>query len=115
AIEAADGQRPLLQTPTVGLTVDVSPPVEPGDQDRNASLTLSGVVIEGFVDVTGDLGELRLLHSTMVPGRGLDDDGKPDTSDPSLIVAAADATGNAINSELKVEIAYSILGGLVVP
>jgi hypothetical protein len=115
AIEAADGERPLLQTLPAGLTVDVSPPVAPGSPDRNGSLTFSGVVIEGFITVTGDLGELRLLHSTMVPGRALDDNGKPTTADPSLTVAGTDASGNAINAELKVEAAYSILGGLVVP
>ncbi|MBZ5621699.1 MAG: hypothetical protein LAQ69_23675 [Acidobacteriia bacterium] len=114
AIEAADGQRPLLQTSAAGMSVDVLPPVAPGDPDRNGSLTLSGVVVEGFLDVIGDLGQLRLLHSTLVPGRGLDDSGKPASSSPSVIVEGLSGA-NVINTELKVEAAYSILGGLVVP
>jgi hypothetical protein len=115
AIEAADGQRPLLQTGPGGLTVDVSPPVAPGDPGRSGSLTLSGVVVEGFVDVVGDLGEFRLLHSTLIPGRQLDEEGKPTSSNPSLIVAGLGSTGAVINTALKVEAAYSILGGVVVP
>jgi hypothetical protein len=115
AIEAADRQRPLLQTPVTGTSVDVSAPVAPGDPDRNGSLTLSGVVVEGFLDVVGDLGQLRFLHSTLVPGRQLDEDGKPKASNPSVIVEGLSATGAIINTELKVEAAYSILGGLVVP
>jgi hypothetical protein len=115
AIEAADGQRPLLQTTSAGMSVDVSPPVTPGDPDRNGVLTLSGLVVEGFLQVIGDLGQLRVLHSTLVPGRQLDEDGKPMSSNPSLIVDGLNATGSPINIELKVETAYSILGGLVVP
>jgi hypothetical protein len=115
AIEAADGQRPLLQTSSTGMAVDVLPPVAPGDPDRNGVLTLSGVVVEGFVHVIGDLGQLRVLHSTLVPGRQLDEDGKPKTSSPSLIADGLGVTGTPINTELKVELAYSILGGLVVP
>jgi hypothetical protein len=115
AIEAADRQRPLLQTAAAGMTVDVSPPVAPGDPDRNGSLTLSGVVVEGFLDVIGNLGELRLLHSTLVPGRQLDEDGKPKSTNPSLTVEGLSASGATINTELRVEAAYCILGGLVVP
>lgn len=114
AIEAADGQRPLLQTSAIGMSVDVLPPSSPGDPDRNGSLTLSGVVVEGFLNIIGDLGQLRLLHSTLVPGRQLDEDGKPVSSNPSVIVEALSG-GTAINTELKVEAAYSIVGGLVVP
>jgi hypothetical protein len=115
AIEAADGQRPLLQTNPAGLAVDVSPPVAPGDLDRNGVLTLSGVVMEGFVHVIGDLGQLRLLHATLVPGGELDEDGKPRSSNPSVVVEDLSASGVEINTELKIEAAYSILGGLVVP
>jgi len=114
AIEAADGQRPLLQAPA-GMTMDVSPPVAAGDPDRNGVLTLSGVVLEGFLHVIGDLGQLRILHSTLVPGRQLDENGKPTSSNPSLTVEGLSASGATINTELKVEAAYSIVGGLVVP
>lgn len=114
AIESVDGERPLLQTAKAGMSVDVSPPVAPGDPDRNGSLTLSGLVVEGFLNVIGDLGQLRVLHTTLVPGRELDDNGKPRSSNPSVIVEGLSGA-NAINTELKVEAAYSILGGLVAP
>src|SRR5260370_37343731 len=42
AIEAADGQRPLLQTRSAGMSIYVSPPVGPGVPDRNGVRTLSG-------------------------------------------------------------------------
>src|SRR6185312_12785355 len=69
----------------------------------------------GFIEVVGDLGQLRLLHSTLVPGRQLDEDGKPTTSSPGVMVDGTSSTGSIINSELKVEAAYCILGGLIVP
>ncbi len=115
AIEAANRQRPLLQTVPAGMSVDVSAPVSPGDPDRNGVLTLSGVVVEGFLQVTGDLGRLRLLHSTLVPGRRLDEEGQPATNSPSILVQGTSPTGAVINATLKIEAAYSILGGLVVP
>ncbi len=121
AIEAANGERPVLQTPVIGLLdaglqVDVSPPVIPGDPDRRAALTLSGVVVEGFLHVTGDLARLRLLHTTLVPGRHMhqNGNGEPDTTEPSLIVDP-DFGGTAINTQLKVELAFSISGPLVIP
>jgi hypothetical protein len=114
AIEAADGHRPLLQASAAGMSVDVSAPTAPGDPDRNGNLTLSGVVMEGFVHIVGDLGQLRLLHSTLVPGRQLDEKGKPVSSNPSVIVEGFRG-GLTINTELRMEAAYSILGGIVVP
>lgn len=113
-IEAASGQRPLLQTPAAGLDIQVQPPVVAGDPDRRAALTLSGVVVEGHVEVRGDLGRLRLLHSTLVPGRRLEEDGTPDVVAPSVVVAAGPANA-PLNAQLRVEIAFSILGALVVP
>jgi hypothetical protein len=116
AIEAADGQRPVLQTATTGtsLTVQVQPPAVAGDPDRQAALTLNGVVIEGSIRVTGDLGRLRLLHSTLVPGRRLTETGAPETTDPSLLVEGGPAT-DPINDLLRIEAAFSITGPLVVP
>jgi hypothetical protein len=113
-IEAANRERPLLQTPPGGLEVDVSPPVVAGNADRNAALTLSGVAIEGFVHVAGDLGQLRLLHTTVVPGRSLNEDGDPVGSEPSVIVEGLSA-GNPINAQLHVQAAFSIAGPLEVP
>jgi len=116
AIEAADGERPILQTSTTGtaLNVHVLPPVVPGDPGRPSALTLSGAVVEGSVRVAGDLGLLRLLHSTIIPGRRLLEDGLPETGDPALVVEAENG-GIPINTLLRVQVAFSILGPIRMP
>ena len=101
-IESNDMRRPHLEL-SGALTVIGGGP--------DASLTLSGLLVEGAIDVTGDLGELRLLHSTLVPGRSLHDDtGGPITQSPSISV-----TGGGINEKLRVSIAFSIVGPIRVP
>lgn len=114
AIEAANGERPLLRTPLAGLDIEVSPPVNPADPDRQGALTLNGVVVEGHLTVTGDLGFLRLIHATLVPGRRLNDDGTPAVLAPSLRVAAGPA-GAPLNAQLEIQIAASILGAIEAP
>jgi hypothetical protein len=113
-IEAADGERPLLQTDPAGLEIRVSPPAVANDPDRGSQFTLSGVVVEGFARVTGDLGRFRLLHSTLVPGRALREDGDPQTGSPSLEVSGG-LLNAPINTQLRVEMAFSITGQLLVP
>lgn len=113
AIEAADGQRPLLRTVNAGLEIGASPPADPNDRQRG-ELTLGGVVVEGHLHVTGDLARLRLLHCTLVPGRRLDEDGNPATTDASLIVEAGPPAAR-INERLRVELAATISGPLRVP
>jgi hypothetical protein len=113
-IQAANGQRPLLQTAAAGLEVASEPPVNPANPDRQAALTLSGVVVEGHLHVTGDLGRLRLLHSTLVPGRSLDDNGEPTSNGPSIDVDPGPAA-TPLNAQLRLEVAFSIMGPLAVP
>jgi hypothetical protein len=113
-IQAANGQRPLLQANASQLEVDASAPVSAGDPDRRAALTLSGVVLEGHVHITGDLGRLRLLHATLIPGRSLDDDGNPATNQPSIVADAGPANA-PLNAQLRIEIAFSILGAIFAP
>ncbi len=117
-LEAADGERPVLQSETAGLEIRVAPPAQPADPDRGAEFTLSGVVLEGSLDITGDLGRLRILHSTLVPGRRLTEEGLPATSENSIEVAA-DAPDNGdtvdINTQLRVEMAFSISGPIEIP
>ena len=115
AIEAADRERPLLQTADTGFGIAVSDPASAGDPDRNASFTLSGVAVEGFLHVTGDLGRLRLFHSTLIPGRRLGEDGHAATNDAGLIVEGKNGTGETINSQLRIESAFSIFGQFIVP
>jgi hypothetical protein len=117
AIEAADQVRPLLRTPTpaTAFEVQVLPPAVAASKDRNAALTLSGVVVEGWIHVTGDAGRLRLLHSTVIPGRALSEDGGHVTNNPAIVVESADAGGQSINQQLQVELAYSITGPVRIP
>jgi len=106
AIEAADGQRPHLKTGELKIT---------GFHPKGA-VTFSGLLIEGWLHVTGSLGKLRLLHSTLVPGRGLDGDGLPLSTYESLIAESGPGPdGKERNDELRVEIAFSITGPLRVP
>jgi hypothetical protein len=104
-IQGNDGQRPHLQL--------ASPLTVTGDD--GASLTLSGLLVEGSVDVTGPLGTLRLLHTTLVPGNSLSSDtGLPATTQPSITVAGS-AGGNTINTNLTVCMSSSITGPLAMP
>jgi hypothetical protein len=107
AIEADNGERPLLVTDPAGFAVaaDATDP----DPERRGGLTLSGVVVEGFVDVTGDLARLALVHSTLIVGRSIEDGVAP--AGESLRVAGA----GPINTHLEVELASAITGALVIP
>ncbi len=115
-IQAANGERPLLQPagPQAELELDVLAPAVPGDPERSAALTLSGVVVEGCVKIIGGLGRLHLLHSTLIPGRRLQEDGEPETQNVSLQVTGALA-GAPINARLRIECDFSITGPLRVP
>ncbi len=110
-IEAANGQRPLLVA-AGGLEVAAGP--APAGLARPTELTLSGVVLEGHLHTTGDVDRVRLIHSTLLPGRAFDAGGGPASTGPSLIVEGAASTA-PVNRRLRVEAAFSILGPLVVP
>ena len=106
AIEAANGARPHL----LG-NIDII-----GVHD-DAALTLSGLLIEGVVNVTGALGQLRILHSTLVPGPtllGTGPESGPPAIQPSLEVAAG-AAPDRLNKALEVDLAFSITGPLRIP
>jgi hypothetical protein len=55
------------------------------------------------------------LHTTLVPGRGLNEDGTPATTDPSVVVAAVDGAGDTINAAFRLQVAFSITGPLRLP
>jgi hypothetical protein len=105
-IESANGRRPHIR-PTSGA-------IEVTGDHPGAEFTLSGLLVEGGVSVGGDLRRLRLLHSTLVPGRGLDEDGMPMTSEPSVAVDGVSG-GQPINGTLRVEVAFSIVGPIRLP
>jgi hypothetical protein len=104
-IEAADRTRPHLR---------LTAPLEVTGDHPDASLTLSGLLVEGVVHVGGSLGRLRLLHTTLVPGGSLTDDGLPATTEPSLSVEEG-VPGTPLNERLAVELAFSITGPLRIP
>jgi hypothetical protein len=113
-IQAANGERPHLQTRvTAGFEVDADA-VPPPDPALRGGLTLCGLLVEGFLHVVGDVGRLRLLHSTIVPGRGLKEDGTARSSEPSLIVEPGTASAR-LNARLRIEIAYSVCGPIECP
>ena len=103
-LQAANEQRPHLE-----LT---SPMTVTGDD--GATLTLSGLLVEGAVDVTGPLKTLRLLHTTLVPGTGLTSTGAPAKTQPSLVVTGTSGT-TTINKNLTVCMSSSITGPLAIP
>jgi hypothetical protein len=112
-VQAADGQRPLLRASGGVWSIDSDEVA--GDPEVGASLTLSGVVLEGRIELVGEVRRLRLLHATLVPGRALDPDtGEAVFAEPSL-TAADDDGGVPINTRLRCELAFAICGGLRLP
>jgi hypothetical protein len=105
-IEAADGKRPHLR---------LNGSLEITGTHPTSSVTLNGLLIEGDIHVAKSLGHLRLLHSTLVPGRHLAaDTGFPTTASPS-IDAEGGTVANPLNTLLRIEIAFCITGPLRLP
>ena len=107
-IQAADGERPTLRLLTGG--VPLGELVIGGRDGADAALTLNGFWIEGGLRLEADSIELlRLLHCTLVPGRGLDAASEPLRPGlPSLVVEQP-------NADLRVVIRHSITGPLHLP
>jgi hypothetical protein len=92
-LRAANGRRPTI-IPTGG-TFDIT-------GASGSVITLDGLLIAGAIRVRGEIGCLRLRHCTLVPGRTLNQDSTPVSTDPSLTIEA-DGT---------VRIDHCILGGI---
>ena len=105
-IEATDGERPHLL---------LEGPLEIPGVHEEGRVTLSGLLIEGRVEITGSLGLLRLIHTTLVPGISISEDDLPAVIEPSIWAADVDVDGQAINGELRVEMAFSIAGPIRMP
>src|SRR5215216_619566 len=106
-IQANDGLRPHIMPDARELEVTGE---HPGSQ-----LTLSGLLVEGGIHVTGEMQSLRLLHTTLVPGRALEEDGTPSTPLPSVLVDDVNGAGDTINAAFRLRIAFSITGPLQLP
>ena len=112
AIEAQSGQRPVLTTGSGGFSIDADGTAP--DPDERAQLTLSGVVVEGFVHATGDLAGVRIIHSTIAPGRSIAEGTAPST-DPSIVIDGAGPGGAVINAHLELQLASSVAGPISCP
>jgi hypothetical protein len=88
AVEAADHRQPHV-LPSAAIEIAC------GD---DATVTLSGLLIEGSIKVTTRAGTLRLLHTTVVP-----------RTTASVDVSAA----AAVVDEFRLQIAFSITGPLL--
>ncbi len=114
-LQAANGQRPVLTTDDAADdSLEVKVDVPAAEPERGSELTLSGVVLQGWLRVTGEVGRLRVLHSTLVPGR-LFGPGGLATSDGASLRAHGFRAGEPINEQLRVEVAYSITGRIGLP
>ncbi|MGI8570694.1 MAG: hypothetical protein ACR2KT_17415 [Methylocella sp.] len=112
AIEAIDSKRPHLCLSR--------PLIISGDHD-SSTVTLGGLLIEGRVEITGSLGGLRLIHTTLVPGVSIAAPDPaappppPQPTEPSILAAMTRPNGSPANTELRVEAAFSIMGPLRLP
>ncbi|MGE0257410.1 MAG: hypothetical protein AB7H71_18405 [Alphaproteobacteria bacterium] len=112
AIEAADGARPHLRL--------AGPLTIAGDRPDFA-VTLSGLLVEGRVEITGSLNKLRLIHATLVPGVSIAEPDPaappppPAPAEPSIRAADALPSGAPANTELSVELAFAICGPIRLP
>lgn len=81
-----------------------------GGTGEKAALTINGLVLEGSIHIqNSSLGKLEIIHSTLVPGRALDEQGRPVQAEAASIEVAPES------SELKISILSSITGSLRLP
>jgi hypothetical protein len=106
-IQAADGMRPHIIVTGGELQIT-------GDHS-GSEFTLSGLLVEGGLHFTGETHRARLLHTTLVPGRALNEDGTPVATLPSVTVDEAGAAGALINAAFRLHIAFSVTGPIRLP
>jgi hypothetical protein len=103
-IDCENGERPTLVNAAPLKVTSAA-----ANSEETASFTLSGLLIEGSLEMDGRL-DLTITDCTLVPGQSLDEDGYPAHSDgASLTVTGADISDN------RISIARSILGPLELP
>jgi hypothetical protein len=104
-IEANNDRRPTLCITNNGSIGNI----EITGNRPDAAIVLSGLLIEGGIDIQDSLGDLKIKHCTLVPGLALDENGNPvHPNSPSI--QAADT-----NTSLEIEIDSSIVGLLRLP
>jgi hypothetical protein len=102
---AADGVRPILDLLGGELLINV---------DSGAQVTLDGLLItNGLLRIRGNIGNVKISHCTLVPGRSLNTDGDPTAADqPSIIVELLDPSRQ---NDLEIEIDHTIAGAIRLP
>ena len=105
-IQANSGNRPMIRIIDNNDKVATLPII--GVEGLDAKLILSGLFIEGCIDIKGQSLELvRIVDCTLVPGWSFFNDGYPNKAfKPSV---------NVTNMNVKVEIDHSITGPLCLP
>jgi hypothetical protein len=105
-IDAENGERPTLVN---AFPLKIAAPESPASPQDSATLTLSGLVVEGCLEISGKLN-LMIRDCTLVPGQALDEEGYPkNPAEPSLLVTGIDVT------DLTVAVERSILGAIEMP
>jgi hypothetical protein len=105
-VQAADETRPHLRIDGGSIAILTT--------GSGGSLTLNGLLVEGGLRIEGDLDRLRVLHTTLVPGRSVEEGASSPPTGPSLTVASSAGT-SLINRRLEVELAFAITGALRIP
>lgn len=109
-IQASTGHRPTIRIVHGGDSgadwVVEGVAEEPGDSviSEGGILVLNGLLIEGGLQARGALRSLRVIHSTLVPGRRLYESGV------LMDVEAASLTVDAGSIRLEIAVEHSILG-----
>jgi len=101
-IEADNNRRPTLRITGSGN-------IEIIGNHPDAAIVLSGLLIEGGIDIQDSLGDLKIKHCTLVPGLALDENGNP-VHPNSPGIRAADT-----NTSLEIEVDSGIVGLLRLP
>jgi hypothetical protein len=107
-IQAADQKRPHVLVSGGVLSVGTAA------TGAGAWLTLNGLLVEGALHLNGGVDTFRLLHSTLVPGLSVQQGAGAHPQGPSLVVVPEEED-KPINTNLKVQIASSIVGALRMP
>jgi hypothetical protein len=89
------------------LIADISISGTAPENEDPGELVLNGLLIQGTLRISGNLGLLQITHSTLVPGKGLKANGEPMNPDLASIKVSGDA--------LLLEIDHSITGPLRLP
>ncbi|MEO0249773.1 MAG: hypothetical protein ABIN58_09630 [candidate division WOR-3 bacterium] len=115
-IQAANQKRPHLRLPKNSV-LDVNVLEVKGE--GGSKLILNGLLIEGGIHIDELMEELSILHSTLVPGLGLNEVNPKEPDSPTLVEPKERNSPSLFvhkdNKCLHIEIDHSIAGALRLP